>query len=361
VHFHPYLKRKIFMTASLTPENLALPSPSDLQIKDILATLPRECFQKDRRKAWSMVVASIAMVGLGYWAIAASPWFLLPIAWIFTGTALTGFFVIGHDCGHRSFAKRKWVNDWVGHLFMAPLIYPFHCWRLLHDKHHNHTNKMDVDNAWQPFRTEFYESMNAGQQVGYRLMRGYFWWIGSILHWALIHFKLENYNPRDHQKVKVSIGVVVAFAAIAFPTLILTTGVWGFVKFWLMPWLVYHFWMSTFTIVHHTLPDIQFREPEDWNAAEAQLFGTVHCEYPGWVEFLCHHINVHIPHHLSTAIPSYNLRLAHESLQKTWGSQLQEHRFSWKLMRQIAELCHLYHPEYAYQSFKDYDQSKVMR
>ncbi len=104
------------MTASLTPENLALPSPTqlqitELQIKDILATLPRGCFQKNRRKAWSMVIASIAMVGLGYWAIAASPWFFLPIAWIFTGTAMTGFFVIAHDCGHRSFAKRKWVND----------------------------------------------------------------------------------------------------------------------------------------------------------------------------------------------------------------------------------------------------------
>jgi len=35
----------------------------------------------------------------------------------FTGTALTGFFVIAHDCGHRSFAKRRWVNDLVGIYF----------------------------------------------------------------------------------------------------------------------------------------------------------------------------------------------------------------------------------------------------
>lgn len=336
-------------------ENLALhPSDSNLRLKDILKTLPRECFQRNSRKAWAAALTNVFMVGLGYWAIQVAPWFLLPVAWLFTGTALTGFFVIGHDCGHRSFAKRKWVNDLVGHLFMLPLIYPFHCWRILHNKHHNHTNKMDVDNAWQPFRPELYDSFSSVGQFGYRLMRGPLWWIASILHWGVIHFDLSRYEPKDRKQVKQSIAAVVIFAAIFFPTLIVTTGVWGFVKFWLMPWLVYHFWMSTFTLVHHTIPEIQFQEPDQWDAAQAQLFGTVHCEYPFWVEFLCHHINVHIPHHLSTAIPSYNLRLAHRSLQQTWGSSLHEYRFSWALMKRIIQECHLYHPEFAYQSFKKY-------
>lgn len=343
------------MTVSLTPDYTTLTSPdTKLRLKDIIKTLPRECFQKDMRKAWTAVVVNVLMVGLGYWSIAASPWFLLPIAWIFTGTALTGFFVIGHDCGHRSFAQRKWVNDLVGHIFMAPLIYPFHCWRIGHNQHHNHTNKMDVDNAWQPWRTEVYDQLDPITKTAYTTTRGRLWWLASILHWALVHFKLSNYKTRDHGKVKLSIAVVVTFAAIVFPALFLTVGVWGFVKFWLMPWLVYHFWMSTFTLVHHTLPDIQFKEPEEWDAAQAQLFGTVHCDYPKWVEFLCHDINVHIPHHLSTAIPSYNLRLADSSLVKIWGSKLRRYQFSWGLMKEITDQCHLYHPEEAYQSFKSY-------
>lgn len=327
---------------------------SNLRLKDIIKTLPREAFQRDMRKAWTMVATSILMVGLGYWAIQVAPWFLLPVAWIFTGTALTGFFVIGHDCGHRSFAKRKWVNDLVGHIFMAPLIYPFHCWRILHNQHHRHTNKMDVDNAWQPFRPEAYDEFGTVRRVGYEQMRGRLWWLASILHWGIIHFDLSQYEPKDRPKVKLSIAVVAVFAAIVFPTLIYTIGIWGFVKFWLMPWLGYHFWMSTFTLVHHTIPEIQFQEPDQWDAAQAQLFGTVHCEYPAWVEFLCHHINVHIPHHLSTAIPSYNLRMVHDSLKQTWGDSLHEYRFSWKLMKQITDECHLYHPEYAYQSFDKY-------
>ena len=128
---------------------------TDLRIRDILNTLPDEVFRKDPLKAWSKVAINVLIVGLGYWAIAVSPWFLLPLAWILTGTALTGFFVIGHDCGHRSFANRKWVNDLLGHLMFLPLIYPFHAWRIGHNYHHKHTNKLSVDNAWDPFTPDF--------------------------------------------------------------------------------------------------------------------------------------------------------------------------------------------------------------
>lgn len=349
------------MTVStLKPQNSAsTPDPSDLRLRHIVKTLPKEVFLKNRRKAWTSVAINVFLVGLGYASIAVSPWFLLPFCWIFTGTALTGFFVIGHDCGHRSFANRRWVNDLVGHLMMLPLIYPFHAWRVGHNYHHAHTNKMDEDNAWQPFKPEFYASAGRPLQWGYQAMRGWFWWVGSIAHWALVHFNWTKFKGKDREKVKFSVLVVLGFAAIAFPLLIATTGIWGFVKFWLMPWLGYHFWMSTFTLVHHTAKDIPFHPEEEWNEAMAQLAGSVHCDYPRWVEFLCHDINVHVPHHISTAIPSYNLRMAHRSLKENWGGYVRECRFSLSLMKEIVEVCHLYHPEQYYQSFQNYHSAKV--
>lgn len=345
------------VTTNNSIDNLSLSDSNDLQLKDIIRTIPPECFQKNRRKAWQSVLISVLAVGLGYAGIATLPWFFLPITWFFTGTALTGFFVVAHDCGHRSFAKRRWVNDWVGHLLMLPLIYPFHSWRILHDHHHLYTNQLLVDNAWQPWTVEQYETAPVWLQNFYVGMRGRLWWIGSIAHWGKLHFDLNQFAPRDHGKVKVSIAAVVLFAAIFFPTLIAFTGIWGFVKFWLMPWLGYHFWMSTFTLVHHTDSEIRFSPVETWNAAKAQLEGTIHCRYPRWVEILCHDINVHVPHHLSVAIPSYNLRLAHASIEQNWGDHLQTREFSWQMVQDIVDHCHLYHPELAYQSFADADQS----
>ena len=39
-----------------------------------------------------------------------------------------------------------------------------------------------------------------------------------------------------------------AFTFGVLPALVAATGWAGLVKFWLMPWLGYHFWMSTFTV-----------------------------------------------------------------------------------------------------------------
>ncbi len=51
------------------------------------------------------------------------------------------FFVVGHDAGHRSFSKNKLLEDVVGTLMFAPLIFPFEPWRIKHNHHHAHTNK----------------------------------------------------------------------------------------------------------------------------------------------------------------------------------------------------------------------------
>ena len=184
-------------------------------------------------------------------------------------------------------------------------------------------------------------------------MRGGLWWLASVAHWAVLHFKLENFEPRDRPRVLRSIALVSIFALVLFPSLWLMAGPWGIVKYWLMPWLGYHFWMSTFTLVHHTVPEIPFQYEANWHEVEAQLAGTLHCDYPRWVELLCHDINVHVPHHISVGIPSYNLRPAYEALQKEWGPLIKQTRFSWDLMKKIISGCHLYHPDQGYQRFKD--------
>ncbi|MGB2925269.1 MAG: fatty acid desaturase [Limnothrix sp.] len=326
----------------------------NLRLRDILNTLPRSVFEIDPVKAWSRVLLSVVAVVACYGLLAIAPWYLLLPLWFLTGTALTGFFVVGHDCGHRSFSRKNWVNDLVGHLAFLPLAYPFHPWRLLHNHHHRYTNNMDEDNAWLPFTAQDWEDSPAWLKFIYTNVRGRFWWLASILHQTRLHFDWTQFEGKKREQFRFSVLFTVITAAIAFPVMFYTLGVWGIVKFWLMPWLGYHFWMSTFTIVHHTVPEIPFNYSDKWNEAIAQLSGTVHCDYPKWVEVLCHDINVHVPHHLSTGIPSYNLRAAHASIKENWGEYLYETKFSWELMKTITDECHLYHPEDNYVSLPNY-------
>jgi omega-6 fatty acid desaturase (delta-12 desaturase) len=173
----------------------------------------------------------------------------------------------------------------------------------------------------------------------------------SVGHWWIWHFDLNKYTDKQKPRVKISLAAVAIAALVGLPVLTYFTGLAGLAKFWLMPWLGYHFWMSTFTVVHHTAPHIPFKPAEEWNAAKAQLSGTVDCTYPRWVEFLCHDISVHVPHHVSTKIPWYNLRKANESLHANWGEYMTSGTFNWRMMKSIFTECHVYDKEKNYKPF----------
>ncbi|KAJ7552407.1 hypothetical protein O6H91_06G054400 [Diphasiastrum complanatum] len=328
-----------------------------------METFPPEVFEINDFKAWRNVVISVTSYALGLFMIAKAPWYLLPLAWAWTGTAITGFFVIGHDCAHKSFSRNKLVEDIVGTIAFMPLIYPYEPWRFKHDRHHAKTNMLGEDTAWHPVvRDEwnkFPKFLKKALEWGIGPLRPW----ASIGHWLLWHFDINKYRPSERPRVKVSLAAVFAFIALGWPLIIYKTGIVGWMKYWLVPWLGYHFWMSTFTMVHHTAPHIPFKDASNWNGAEAQLGGTVHCDYPRWIEILCHDISVHIPHHISQKIPSYNLRMAHNSLQQNWGKYLNEAKWNWRLMKTIMTECHIYDTEHNYASFDNgsQDQSRVIR
>ncbi len=47
-------------------------------------------FAIDERKAWGAVALTTGAVAASIFMIANSPWYLLPLAWAFAGTAWTG-------------------------------------------------------------------------------------------------------------------------------------------------------------------------------------------------------------------------------------------------------------------------------
>jgi len=330
---------------------VAEPLPSNVTLKDIMDTLPKEIFDKSYLKAIHSILVTLVFTALSIYLIHLSPWYLLPIAWIFAGTAATGLFVIGHDCGHRSMFSSVFLCDVVGTLTLTLLVYPYHPWRIKHNLHHANTNRLHVDNAWQPTHPDKYMAANKVVRGFLQLVKGPVWFIGSIGHWLVEHFDVSQYAPEQQPGVRQSLYAVGIFSATLFPMLYHFFGVWGIFKYYAIPWLVYHFWMSTFTLVHHTLPHIPFLDEKDWSPIAARISFTVHCDYPLWIEYLCHDINIHVPHHLSTAIPSYNLKKAHNILKQKWGKHMHAATWGWELMYDIATKCHMFHKESYYQTF----------
>jgi len=331
--------------------------PEEVTLNQLMDTLPKQVFDKSNTKAILAVLRTFIFTALGLYLVHISPWYLLPFAWIFAGTAGCGLFVLGHDCGHRSLFPSVFVNDLMGTFTLTLLCYPYHPWRIKHNFHHANTNKLYVDNAWQPTIPEMFVKHPLIVRGILRLIKGPFWFIGSIGHMFQEHFDVSAFDPKQQHQVKQSLYAVGIFAATLFPLLFKFAGIAGILKYYILPWMVFHFWMSTFTLVHHTLPHIPFLDEKEWKLVDSRFTATVHCNYPWWVEYLCHDINVHIPHHLTTSIPSYNLRLAHESLKQNWKKHMHEVDFSWELMYDIAVSCHMYHNQNYYQTFAHFWKS----
>ncbi len=100
---------------------------------------------------------------------------------------------------------------------------------------------------------------------------------------------------------------------------------------------------------HHT-PTVVFLVPCRAET-EAPDTNRLHCSCHCRVEFLCHDISVHVPHHVSTKIPWYNLRKANESLHANWGEYMTSGTFNWRMMKSIFTECHVYDKEKNYKPF----------
>src|SRR4051812_9564847 len=150
-------------------------------IGTIRKLIPKECFEIDAARSWSglamafgrLAVATAILTqinpvwGAGLvWQIPA-----LLAAWLFSGWCFTGIFVIGHDCGHMAFSKRRWVNEAVGHICLGIGYTAFHNWRIAHNHHHGNTQLRGEDPDWPERRMtrEEYDKASLGNRAQVRL------------------------------------------------------------------------------------------------------------------------------------------------------------------------------------------------
>jgi len=317
--------------------------PDDLV--DVMKVLPKDALHVDIWFALFTVVRVWAFVSLSAYFVYLAPWYLLPLAWLFMGTCATGLFVLGHECAHQSFTHNRWFNEVVGTLCMMPLIFPYNGWEMTHNHHHATANNLGKDHLWRPLRREDVEKMSSFKRSFLYYIHGPLFFESSIFHQAY-HFVLPFVVTKRRMEVFRSI----MFALVGgYLTYEVASYFGSVIVLYVVPFLVFQFWLSTFTYFHHRHPrGVGWKEDDEWTRLYGSLFATVHVDYPAWVEYLTLDINWHIPHHVSAKIPWYNLRKCTYALFIAYGDRLQRDQFGWKLWKETTTLCHVYDKENGY-------------
>lgn len=257
---------------------------------DLLSALPTEMFEMSSRKALKKLLFSVTLVILGVFAVSISPTFMLPFSWLLLGTAKTGLFAVGYSCGQNLFFKNKHINYLVGTLCMLPLMYPFEYWK---------TSRL---------------SLSSVRNFSYRVANSPFWFLSSVVQWIASNFSFE-FNRR----MVVSATILYLFVAIFFPVMAYGVGLWGLFKYYFIPLLVYHFWMSTF--LKANIISLINESPVLWR-------------FPSWVRFLSNDCNygMTLANVSSKLLPTYKWREAYEAVHKQVGQSLPELSFGYLLL-----------------------------
>jgi acyl-lipid omega-3 desaturase len=313
-------------------------------LQDLRAAIPAHCFEPSTGRSIAYFLLDIGIIaGLYVIAYRLNSWLFFPIFWLLQGTMFWALFVVGHDCGHGSFSRFKWLNHLIGHLCHTPILVPYHGWRISHRTHHANTGNIDTDESWYPIAESQYNQMTWYE----KLFRFYL----PLIAYPLYLFKrstgrqgshfLPNsplFRPSEKRDVLTS-SALWALMVCLLAGLTYQLG-WVFlIKYYAMPYLVFVIWLDLVTFLHHTEPDIPWYRGEDWYFLKGAL-STVDRSY-GLIDPIHHNIGTHVAHHIFLSMPHYHLRTATRAIKPILGEYYrQSNQPIWQSFIRSYKSCH---------------------
>ncbi|MFO5494053.1 MAG: DUF3474 domain-containing protein [Cuspidothrix sp.] len=314
-------------------------------LQDLKAAIPAECFEPNVVKSLYYFFRDVVIVA-GLYALAnyLDSWYFWPIFWVMQGTMFWALFVIGHDCGHQSFSKQKWLNDLVGHITHTFILVPYHGWRISHRTHHKNTGSLENDESWYPLSESQYQKLPFLQ----KLVR-YYLFLPLAYPIYLFqrtpgksgsHFdpKSSLFKPSEKWDIITSTTLWICMVGL----LGFLTYQWGWMwllKYYAVPYVVFVIWLDLVTYLHHTEHDLPWYRGDNWNFLKGAI-STIDRDY-GIFNHIHHDIGTHVAHHIFLNMPHYNLLKATEAIKPIMGEYFRESKEPiWKSLWNSAISCH---------------------
>jgi acyl-lipid omega-6 desaturase (Delta-12 desaturase) len=285
-------------------------SPSEIRA---LAQLLAQYREPDgARGVFELVVTTLPFLALWalMWAAVSHGYWIGLLLIVPAAGLLVRLFMIQHDCGHGSFFRSRFANDWVGRAIGVMTLTPYDYWQRTHALHHassgnlDHRGFGDIDTLTVG---EFF-ARSRWRRLLYRLYRHplVMFGIGPTYLFILRH-RLPIGLERGGWKPWLSTmgtnaaiaGLVAAmiwliglapFLLVHLPIMILAASIGV--------WLFY---------VQHQFEDTSWSWDATWSFHEAALHGSSHYQLPGVLRWFTANIGIHHIHHLCSRIPSYRL------------------------------------------------------
>jgi omega-6 fatty acid desaturase (delta-12 desaturase) len=257
------------------------------------------------------LIPYLALWGLMIWTLNISYWITLALAVVAAGF-LVRIFIIFHDCGHGSFFKSRRANRLTEFVTGVLVFTPYRQWRHKHAMHHATSGDLDRRGTGEIWTLTVQEYLEASRlkRLSYRLARNPLVLFGLAPFYVFLveqRFPSRAVGKRERRGVYWTNGALLMIVVL----MSLTIGIKAYVLIQLPVimfaasagvWLFY---------VQHQFEDVQWDRREDWDYAKAALHGSSFYKLPKVLQWFTGNIGFHHIHHLSPAIPNYNLERCH--------------------------------------------------
>lgn len=277
----------------------------------------------------SLIIWGIAYVerwSIGYWTLQ-----------LLGGASLFRWFVILHECGHKSLFNKVWMNSVAGHLASVFCLIPYFGWRNIHNLHHRWVGVIDKD----PTQKHLLKLHQAGDVQNALFRFVWKFWLpvpfAKFLFEVFWGYPIVQHSHGDKRNTRLgwfSNLVCAAPHILAAAVFGLTT--WA--AFFLPMLLVFYFIIENMNLPQHSelFPYLSDTHPDPIPLSQQDTI-TRSTHLPDWLSIvLALNFNRHTEHHLYMAAPWYSLNSIRKKLHAHAYSHPHEVpflKFMWKLRR----------------------------
>lgn len=242
-------------------------------------------------------LASVEAFGLWFWVIQ-----------ILAGCSLFRWFVILHECGHKTLFRASMTNSVVGHVASVLCLVPYVPWRNTHMQHHRWVGVIDKDPTQKHLL-----NLQKASEVQNRLFR-IVWKLWLPIPFAMFLFEvfwgypvamLKEKRTKDAWKGAGSVLVCVLGQLLAIEAL----GLKGWATYFLPMLAVFYFLIENMNLPQHSelFPYLSDTHPDPIPfSAQDDITRSTHL--PDWIStVLALNFNRHTEHHMFATAPWYSL------------------------------------------------------
>ncbi len=268
---------------------------------------------------FTTVALFIAAGALLLYSVENNLWLVYAVTVIPAGGLLVRLFIIQHDCGHGSFFKKKYWNDFTGRVVSLFTFTPYGFWRRTHNLHHAGSGNLGRRGygGIETLTVAEYKALPPGKSFMYRFYRNPFFLliIGTPLFLLICQrFPLTEpfFFPELHGgKLRDAWQSVLGLNAaifIFYGAAMYFTGVLPLIIAY-VPVLVIASWVGGWLFfIQHQFEDTLWNHREDWTFEEAAVYGSSYYDLHPVLRWFTGNIGVHHIHHLCAMIPNYRLQ-----------------------------------------------------